>query len=86
MADFFAMLDDANRARQKAYETGHAADHAIADYFVARLHWSPTFEEMKERAQRRLPDRCTGCGAPHCGHLWAGQRKCCPDCSHGRKP
>lgn len=54
MPDLFAMLDDANRARAKAYETGHAADHAIADYMVARLRWAPLFEAAKERAKQRL--------------------------------
>lgn len=57
MADIFALLDDANRARLKAYETGHAADHAIADYMVARLEWSPTFEAAVERARKRLEEK-----------------------------
>lgn len=32
-------------------------------------------------------DACTGCDCPAeiCRELWAEQRKCCPDCSHGAK-
>ncbi len=29
--------------------------------------------------------RCIGCGHSDCRHLWPLRRKCCPDCSHGRK-
>lgn len=28
---------------------------------------------------------CGGCGSPNCSSLWPSQRKCCPDCTHGRK-
>ncbi len=30
--------------------------------------------------------RCIGCGHLDCSSLWPLRRKCCPDCSHGRKP
>ncbi len=40
------------------------------------------FSEFYSRCPPPDPDACTGCGSANCSHLWASQRKCCPDCSH----
>jgi hypothetical protein len=41
-----------------------------------------------ETKLRELHDFCEGCDCPstRCGpELWRQQRKCCPDCIHGRR-
>lgn len=49
------------------------------------------FAELPENIYRPFLDTleqsgpCSGCGQPDCSHLWESQRKCCPDCSHGRR-
>jgi hypothetical protein len=47
-------LDDANRARLRAFETGHQADHVVADYLVSRIGLVVATNELAERAKRRL--------------------------------
>lgn len=54
---FAEALDEANRLRQRAIETGHEADHVVADYAVARVHQVVETERMIQRARERLERR-----------------------------
>ncbi len=40
--------------------------------------------QLAGRVASKRGDKCKGCGGGDCSRLWAQQKKCCPDCTHGK--